>query len=281
MYQLSSRGVFVALVALVNCCLSQLTIAAEPFELSVVSFNVLVDFSPMEGVPAWKDRKDLCLETLKKVDPDLIGFQETSPNQVKFFSEGLPGYKAHFYKGYPDATLFYREAAFEQLESGHWWLSPTPERVTVGFGNTLPRLVVWVKLRHKTTGRELYFFNTHFDNSMPSQVKMAALCREKLAAFAKAGLPMIFTGDFNTDQKRGDYATLVSDGWQDAYRACPQASAEGRDDNVPTHSGGTRIDHIFFHGAGMKALAWQRLESPDPQRRLSDHWAIQARILVP
>lgn len=255
--------------------------AAEPLELTVVSFNVLVDFSREEGVPAWKDRKDLCLEALKKVDPDLIGFQETSPLQVKFFQEGLPGYKSHAYKGYPDALLFYRESAFEELEQGHWWLSPTPEKVTTGFGNTLPRLVVWVKLKHKASGRELLFFNTHFDNSMPSQIKMAALCQEQFKRFYDLKLPMIFTGDFNTDQKRGDYPTLTSNDWHDAYLASDKASADGRDDNVGTHERGTRIDHIFYHGEGMKAVSWQRIESPDPDRRLSDHWAITAKIAIP
>ena len=34
---------------------------------------------------------------------------------------------------------------------------------------------------------------------------MAELCEQRLAPFAVHGLPMLFLGDFNTDQKRGDY----------------------------------------------------------------------------
>ncbi|MBL9123938.1 MAG: endonuclease/exonuclease/phosphatase family protein [Planctomycetaceae bacterium] len=259
--------------------LAHAAMAAEPVELKVISFNVLVDFSRQEGVPKWADRKDLCIQVLREQNADLVGLQEPSPGQVKFFLAELPGYEAVHYKGYTDATLLYKRELFDELERGWWFLSPTPERVSTGFGNALPRVVVWAKLRHKPSGRELLVFNTHFDNSMPSQVKMAELCQQKFAEFTPQMLPMIFVGDFNTDQKRGDYAKLVSNGWQDAYRASPRATPDGRDENVPTHQQGTRIDHIFYHGA-CRALAWERLESPDPQRLLSDHYAIAARLAL-
>jgi endonuclease/exonuclease/phosphatase family metal-dependent hydrolase len=157
-------------------------------------------------------------------------------------------------------------------------LSPTPERVSIGFGNVLPRLVVWAKLRHKVTGKTILVFNTHFDNTQPCQTKMAALCEERLAPFAEQGAPMIFLGDFNTDQQRGDYARLTSNGWQDAYRACSAASENGRDDNVPTTRDGTRIDHIFYHDAALAPLSWRRLESHDPTIPLSDHYPVMARF---
>lgn len=253
--------------------------AAEPVELKVISFNVLVDFSPQPGVPKWADRKDLCIQVLREQNADLLGLQEPSPGQVKFFLAQLPDYEPVHYKTYTDATLLYKRELFEELERGTWFLSPTPERVSTGFGNALPRVVVWAKLKHKPSGRELLVFNTHFDNSMPSQVKMAELCQKKFATFAEQKLPMIFMGDFNTNQKRGDYARLVSEGWRDSYCASSKASPDGRDDNVPTHLNQTRIDHIFYHGA-IKALSWERLESPDPQKLLSDHYAIAARLAL-
>jgi endonuclease/exonuclease/phosphatase family metal-dependent hydrolase len=267
------------LIGALACLFTSLVSAAEPVEIKVISFNVLVDFSRDEGVPKWADRKDLCAQLLREQQADLVGLQEPSPGQVKFFLAEVPGYEAVHYKGYTDATLLFKRDSFEELERGWWWLSPTPDRVSTGFGNVFPRIVVWARLKHKPSGRELLAFNTHFDNTMPSQVRMAELCQKKLAKFAERGLPMIFVGDFNTDQKRGDYPRLVSDGWSDAYRACPQATADGRDENVPTHDRGTRIDHIFIHGP-VKAMSWERLESADPAKRLSDHYAIAARLVL-
>lgn len=257
--------------------------AAEPFSLSIVSFNVLVDFSRPKGYPAWKDRRDVCAQVLRDGQADLIGLQEPSPGQLKFFVEQLPEFDVHYYhegaRQYTDAALFFRRKTFEAVERGHWWLSPTPEKSSTGFGNALPRLVVWARLSHRSSQTELVAFNTHFDNTQPSQQKMAELCQQQFQPFLKRGIPLFFFGDFNTHQSRGDYPRLVSDGWQDAYRACPLASPDGRDDNVPT-CGDRRIDHILYHGADVRADGWRRLESPDPNRKISDHWPIAAQFTV-
>ena len=134
-------------------------------ELSVVTFNVMVDVTPTPGVPGWAKRKELCARMLRDAHAELIGLQEPSPAQVKFLTDEVPGYEAIFYKGYPDATLLYKKEVFEEEERGHWWLSPTPERVSIGFGNVMPRLVVWAKLRHRAIGKSIYVFDTHFDNT--------------------------------------------------------------------------------------------------------------------
>lgn len=259
--------------------------AAEPpapLELTAVTFNVLVDFSVPQGIPSWPQRRELCVELLRSTQADLIGLQEPSPKQVQYLSQALPEYRErHFVDGkkeYTDVALLVHAGRWEELDHGWWWLSPTPEKPSTGFGNTLPRLVVWVKLRHRASGRELVFFNTHFDNTAPSQERMAELCEQKLAPFVESGLPLVFLGDFNTHQTRGDYPRLTAHGWRDAYLAAPQASPDGRDENVPTMDNGKRIDHIFYRGEGFKALEWRRLESPDPARRLSDHWPVLARL---
>jgi endonuclease/exonuclease/phosphatase family metal-dependent hydrolase len=253
-------------------------------DLTVVSFNILVDFGSSAEVPRWSERRELCVQLLKDSHAQLIGLQEPSPGQMKWLAEQLSAYEVVLYrrtptdKGYPDAALLYERERFEEKEHGHWWLSPTPEKVSTGFGNTLPRLVVWAQLRDRMTDKELIVFNTHFDNTMPSQARMAELCSRQFEKFTPRGLPMLFIGDFNTDQKRGDYSRLTSGGWRDSYTAAEQASDDGRDDRVATHLGGTRIDHIFYHGEGLTPVAWQRLESPDPARLLSDHYPIRARF---
>lgn len=252
---------------------------SEDLNLTAISFNVLAEFIPSDVVPTWNDRKGLVVELLKNHDPDLVGLQEATPRQVAFLVDSLGSFAAfHFPRyNYTDATLLFRSDRFELVDSGHWWLSPKADQpLSTGFGNTLPRLVVWVKLKHKVSGQLLYAINTHFDNTMPSQVKMAALCQEKLGLMAAENLPMIWMGDFNTDQKRGDYSTLTSNGWKDSYRASKLASQDGRDDNVPTFENGSRIDHIFYHGP-LEATAWERLESSKP---LSDHYPILARFVV-
>lgn len=252
---------------------------ARAAELSVVTFNVLVEVSKAKDVPYWKDRRDDCARLLRARDPDLVGLQETTMGQVRFFLDALPGFEAVYAEKFTDATLLYRKETFEELGRGHWWLSPTPEKMSTGFGNFLPRVLVWARLRHRASGRELFVFNTHFDNTSPSQEKMAALCREKRRPFMETGKPLLWLGDFNTDQKRGKYELLVADGWKDAYLVSEKASASGRDDNVSTVvDGQKRIDHILYHGPGIEPVSWERIEPPTKGKLYSDHYAVAARF---
>jgi len=77
----------------------------------------------------------------------LVGLQEPFPNQVKFILEAVPGYSKFHYPKFTDVTILYKTATFKQLEQGHWWLSPTPEKPSSRFGNVLPRIVVWIECR--------------------------------------------------------------------------------------------------------------------------------------
>lgn len=271
---------------------------AEEGNLRVMTFNVLVDLQMDASVPAWDQRKDLCAQVVKEVNPDLLGLQETSPNQLTFFRNLMTGYgsvgelplspedQAFLYEKFPplkalgmttytDVILFYRDEIFEKLDSGYIWLSPTPDKISVGFGNGFPRMMIWAKLRHKPSGREMMVAVTHFDNTEPSQQHMAKLSHETLQPFVDAGLPILFMGDFNTSPTRGDYPTLTSGGWKDSYLVNPKASEDGNDSNVPT-AGSSRIDHIFYHGDAFIPKTWERIDSPDPTKELSDHHPVLA-----
>jgi len=303
-----NRARYCALAVLIAAVLSPLVAGAESVaskdaaSLGVLSFNVKVDIEVDATCPPWDERKGLCLKVVKDANPDLIGLQENSSNQLNFFKTSLPDYSVvgpvplsaedleYFKKNLPqligkmelkefdDAVLLYRTALFEKLDEGHWWLSPTPEKLSNGFGNIVPRLLIWAKLKHKPSGRVFIAAVTHFDNSMPSQSKMAVLAHEKLKPFVDAKLPVLFWGDFNTDQGRGDYPKLTSDGWKDSYVVCPQASKDGKDDNVSTAGRRSRIDHIFYQGDALIPKEWKRLESPDPTKALSDHFPVFARF---
>ena len=268
--------------------------------LRVVTFNVKVDFEETPGIPTWDERKALARQAVTEAKPDLLGLQETSPNQLTFFREGFPEFadvgelplteddQAYFYKTFPvleqigfkaytDVILMYRKDRFKLVDHGYTWLSPTPEKVSTGFGNVFPRMMIWATLRDKASGREFLAAVTHFDNSMPAQVEMAKMSHDVLAPHAEKGMPMLFLGDFNSDHERGGYPKLTGDGWKDSYLVSPMASATGVDSNVSTAGEHSRIDHIFYHGEAFTPIEWRRLDSPDPAKPLiSDHWPVLA-----
>ena len=259
-------------------------------QLAVITFNIQADFLSWEGIPSWDERKALCVQALRQTQPDLIGLQEVMPAQFDFLQEQLAEFtdlsvtettmdeaflqpiRQHYGLPLParnEVVLFFRTETFELISQGYWWLSPTPERISVGFGNIAPRLVLWARLRYKASGQELIALTTHLDNrALPA---MARLCQEKLIEFVQMGLPLIFMGDFNIDPARPEYSWLTSNGWRDAYVTVLTASSESRDNHQPTFRDGRRIDHILYHGESLRPQEWRRLPSPDPERRLSDH----------
>jgi hypothetical protein len=136
-----------------------------------------------------------------------------------------------------EVVLFFRTQEFDHLATGHWWLSPTPETPSLGFGGIFPHAVLWGHLRHRPSGQEVMIFNTHLDRHCP--LPMAALCCEQIAAVTHRDLPCIFLGDFNVTPTHDAYALLTGDGWHDAHVASASPSEA-------THLDGRRIDHIFL-----------------------------------
>ena len=275
-------------------------------EVSLVTFNVLADIEMQpnlvlpdqrgrDNVPVWDERKALCVQTLHQAQPSIIGLQEVWPHQCAFFQSQLLEFSAitvtesttqdeallqavretyglHSLPSPHEVVLFFRTHEFDQISTGYWWLSPTPDIPSVGFvGNIFPRVVLWVQLRHRPSRQELIIFNTHLD--FRCTLPMVELCREKLAAFTRRGLPLIFMGDFNFTPTHDDYALLTGDGWHDAHVASSTTSEA-------THVNGRRIDHIFYRGAGVTPQTWTQLFSPDPQRSLSDHHPVYVRFRV-
>lgn len=274
-------------------------------EISVITSNASADFLTPPGVPTWDERKQLYAQVLRDAAPSLIGLQEVTPRQCQFLQAQLPAFtaltvpvtdpdpalvaawQAKYAKfGLPqvpspyEIVLFYHTDTFEPLATGHWWLSPTPNRPSIGFGNTAPRVVLWAQLRQRATNREFFVFNTHIDHRCPQA--MVNLCREKFAGFTSPTASLIFLGDLNFNPSDANYTLLINDGWRDAHEV-PAASAAPDAAtflyNLPDIPGG-RIDHVLYRGQGLTPQAWARLLSPDPERRVSDHDPVYVRFSV-
>jgi endonuclease/exonuclease/phosphatase family metal-dependent hydrolase len=214
-------------------------------ELSVITSNISADFLSPPGVPSWDERKHRYTDFLLQASPDIIGLQEATPNQFQFLKTHLLDFSAlsvpadnptqelrtvwkqKYEKfGLPEVPspyeilLFYRANSLDLLASGHWWLSPTPEVPSIGFGNTAPRVVLWAHLRHKPSAKEFVIFNTHIDHRSPNP--MVELCRKSFSAFAAKYSSLIFIGDLNFNEKDRNYELLVHLGINNyAERALP------------------------------------------------------------
>ena len=96
------------------------------------------------------------------------------------------------------------------LERGWFWLSPTPDRPSIGWSRTgIPRIVVWARFLDLRTGRELYFTSTHFDPNSANHLPSADLLLDRAAPWVAGGFPVIATGDYNSELYSEAYRLLI------------------------------------------------------------------------
>lgn len=184
--------------------------------LKVMSFNIRYG-TANDGENHWNKRKEFLCETIKKFNPDLLGTQETLAFQLDYLLKELNQFEA-FGVGRDDgklkgemAALFYRRDRFNLIEGGHFWLSPTPDKVgSKGWDAALPRIATWVKLKdlQHNDAKPVLFLNTHFDHmGKQARTESALLIRQKLKDLDK-GHTIIVTGDFNTGEGTEPYQAL-------------------------------------------------------------------------
>jgi len=209
-----------ACLSFIVLCIGSIFFSAiEPATIKVMSYNIRYG-TANDGENHWNKRKTFLIDSIKAINPDLLGTQETLAFQRDYLEKELAGYSS-FGAGRDDgklkgemAALYYRNDRFEKLDGGHFWLSATPEKVgSRGWDAALPRIATWVKLKdkHASNAKPLLFMNTHFDHQGKQARRQAAvLIRQKLEELGK-DCDVIITGDFNAGEASEPYASLFGD----------------------------------------------------------------------
>jgi endonuclease/exonuclease/phosphatase family metal-dependent hydrolase len=262
-----------------------------PEPMVVMTFNILCSFCDDTYDP-WEDRVGYISDTIARHNPDLVGLQELfTGDEVQQLLDLNPDYDALFYSDettdYADATIWWRADRYEPIESGFYWLSPAPDTpYSVGFSPPqLPRMVAWVALRELSSGAELLFVDTHFDNNSPSQELSAPLLLERTQA--RGGeLPIIVVGDFNSRPDSAAYAILtggVAPGelaLTNSFDLAAMWSVDSNQDPAPPYDPDIRIDHIFVAG-GQWSVPWWVVDTwvyGASDLHASDHFAMATQL---
>jgi len=205
-----------ALRALLLFALPVAAWATTPAPLKVMSFNVR---TPADTDPGkrWEDRRDAMVKVIQQAHPAVIGTQELVLEQANYLAEHLPGYR-WFGEGRRGGSgdehmgVFYDSKVLAVEESGNFWLSDTPGVAgSISWGNLFPRMVTWAVFRRLDDGRRFYFMNTHLpyrDEDEPRRIKGAELIATRVAALP-SDLPVVLTGDFNSEPGGGTYQAFT------------------------------------------------------------------------
>lgn len=236
---------------------------------------------------------------------DIFGAQEVLHNQLTDLLANIDGYD-YIGVGRNDgaqkgeyAPIFYKKNRIECLDSGHFWLSETPDSVgSKGWDAAICRICTWGFFEDKSSKWRFWVFNLHMDHiGKTARRESAKLVLAKIKE--KCGsAPCILTGDFNVNQNDEIYSILTaSNALNDAFAVAKHRMCETGTTNKfdPQNKTDNRIDHIFLtehfkvHRYGVLTYNyWESTKNISGKgktthkaRMLSDHYPVEATVELP
>lgn len=172
--------------------------------IKVMSFNIRYE-NPNDGKHSWEFRKNLVKSVILDNNPDILGIQESKPNQTNFLKENI-SQKYDFYGRGRDYNgddecvgIFFNKFKYIQLDQGTFWL--TQKRYEAGsiLENAMfPRISSWVKLFCPFSNLIFWVFNTHFDHlSKTNRKTNMKILLDEIHNICKKYDNVIVMGDFN------------------------------------------------------------------------------------
>lgn len=172
-------------------------------QTSVMTYNIRYD-NPKDNENWWGHRKEEVVDLIRYYSPTIFGIQEGLHHQVAYLDSSLNEYK-YVGVGRDDgktkgeySAIFYRPEALKLLESQTYWLSETPDKVSVGWDASMERITTFAVFVDVKTGDTLNVFNAHFDHiGAEARLNSAKVILEIIEHKSLDNKQLIVMGDFN------------------------------------------------------------------------------------
>lgn len=260
---------------------------AEGTELRIMSYNMLnQEYVPDNPLPPERDNR--LAELLLYYKPDVVGVQEANIDWHNSFDTLLPAYapacKYHLEGKTAQTTFLYNPQTVQLIEEYvvHY----------TDWADSDIRVVSFAVFETLADGKRFVMTNTHpaphAQHYSGHMVELNRILTQELAKYE--GLPVIMTGDFNTQEKQAEYTTLMTtQGVRDArydegvvlvhdirtYTSLPSGEAVG---GALVPAANNNIDHIFINDK-VQAKLFNVIVDHDVVH-ISDHLPIYADIVL-
>ena len=265
-----------------------------PVDLRVMSFNIRYCLAD-DGGNDWKNRKHRVAGVISLYSPDILCLQEGLSIQLDDVLVQLPSFTKTGV-GREDgmergefAPILFRTDRFTLLDQGTFWFSDTPHiPASMHWGNFLPRICSWIRLRCKEDGSAFTVFNVHWDHaSQRTRRRSANLLMAYVTEEIKSGFPVIVCGDFNAEEDNLAFRHLVDQRHgllRDSFRVLhPDEAPAGTFHAFTGCLDGARIDAIVIsrhwqvREAGIVRSYFQDQVTGE-SRYPSDHFPVTATV---
>lgn len=189
-------------------------------KLKIVTFNLRCN-SRGDGVNMFDVRKGLILDKIDAERPDVLGFQEETPEMREFLRRHLAGYlllgrsrAADRHGEYVDIAIKTDTVELEALD--YFWLSPTPYVPGSRYAeqSPCPRVTTVATLRLRGTDESFRVYNTHLDHvgARARELGLGQIIERIKSDLAREPFPFFLTGDFNDTPDSVPLAMLAEGG---------------------------------------------------------------------
>ncbi len=268
------------------------------FLINLIAIPVLGQYSAMtynirfstqnDGENWWELRKEWVADLVNYYEPDVLGIQEGLYHQVAYLDSALNGY-SYVGVGRDDgkqagefSAIYYKDYEYEVIDSGTFWLSETPDQVSVGWDASMERISTWALFKDIATANEFYVFNAHLDHrGATSRLNALKLIHEKAEEFNSEKLPVILMGDLNAVPESEPIQFLNKVMFDSKIVSGkkpfgPEGTFNGFDTSHPLDY---RIDYIFVDET-IEVLDYAVLSNSQQNRTPSDHLPVYINFML-
>ena len=142
-----------------------LSVGVHAQSVKFFTYNIRLNIQS-DGENAWDFRKSFLVDQLKFYAPDIIGTQEGLPDQISYLDQQLSHYSyvgigREGKAGGAYCYFFIVKTRFEVLTQETFWLSPTPGKVSRGWGCgpicvSVPMRYFRIKKRKQNSGYSMF-----------------------------------------------------------------------------------------------------------------------------
>ena len=265
--------------------MSSISSDPHPQPHCIMSYNIRYD-NNWDVKNSWSIRKKKVIQIFGQYEPSIMGVQEGLLNQVQYIDSCLANYD-YVGVGREDGkergefcVIYFDTTRYVVSKHSTFWLSETPDTISVGWDAALERICTYGLFKDKKTADEFWVFNTHFDHmGSIARERSSGLILDRINKVNHRSLPVIVMGDFNSVPDSPPINTIRTE-MSDALKISleelqgPIGTFNGFDPDLPIER---RIDYIFTRD--IKVLSYMHINDRlNNNRHISDHLPVMIKI---
>jgi endonuclease/exonuclease/phosphatase family metal-dependent hydrolase len=252
----------------------------------VMTYNIRLNVKS-DAENWWEYRKDKVAVLMNYYEADFIGTQEVQHEQLEYLLKSLPHYSS-IGVGRDDgktageySCIFYNNKKYKPVQQSTFWLSQTPEKVSMGWNAVCNRVCTYGLFEHIKTRKKVWVFNTHFDHiGDTARIESAKLIIQRIKQVTSLqNYPVIFTGDFNSQPS--DAPVQLISGYLNNARMKSETKPYGPADTWNgfkfNESPKGWIDYLFVSGS-VNVMKYAVITDSYDRKYPSDHFPVLIHV---